>query len=62
MPWKKREAKHPWKSYLTKEEAASIEALERDAQKTDAQRRAITVERNRIVNRAIHRAKYAEAK
>lgn len=62
MAWKKRDRKHPWRDYLTKDEAARIAAIDRDAQKTDDHRRSLTTERNRIVNRAIQRIRYAEAK
>lgn len=58
MAWKKRDPKHDWRKYLTKEETARIAEIDQDAQKIDANRRLLTTERGRIVNRAINRAKY----
>lgn len=58
MAWKKRTPKHPWRKYLTQEEADRIDSIDADAQKIDADRRALTTERGRIVNRAINRLKY----
>lgn len=53
-----KQKSRPWKRFLTKEEAAELSTIDRDAQKIDADRRQLTARRSLIVNRAIHRAKY----
>lgn len=59
MAWDKRPQKHSWRDYLTKEEAAELAEIDRDAEKIDLDRRHLTARRAMIVNRAIQRAKYS---
>lgn len=59
MAWEKRPQKHSWREHLTKEEAAELADIDRDAEKIDGDRRHLTARRNLIVNRAIQRAKYS---
>lgn len=55
MTYKPRKAKWDWRSYLTLEEAATLQAADR----AKAAWQKLNKERAGITNRAIQRAKYA---
>lgn len=58
-PWKPRETKWDWRSFLTADEAATIAPLEAEAAKLRARLSEIAAVRQPMQNRAIQRAKYA---
>lgn len=62
--WKPRDAMWDWRSFLTEDEAAIIARSDRSAERIERARKLHEERfgraRQLIVNRAIHRAKYAE--
>lgn len=56
MSFAKRNPKHQWRLFLTSDEAADLEVLEREAEKIDARRRQITAATTVIRNRCLQRA------
>lgn len=61
-PWEPKRGKHPWRDFLTRSEGVLIEQLDAEIARLKRRLAELSAQRNPIVNRAIHRAKYQPAK
>lgn len=59
MGWSPQPRKWSWRDFLTEGEAAHIEAIDAEAVTVKARLREMSLARNAIYQRAVHRAKYA---
>jgi hypothetical protein len=59
MAYKRREPKHNWRSFLTAEERQEIETADRAKKDWERRWRKLSVNRARIMNRAIQRSRSA---
>lgn len=62
MTWSPKPRKWPWRDFLTEHELEVVTDLDRAIQSARQTMAQAAMIRNPIVNRAIHRAKYAAGK